>query len=276
MDNLTIFIIIIASLLLIGIVLTIISIIIKKKYINFVIKNSKALKDLDDLNKKYKFHQFNTHLVFEHKFDNKGHYYKVEPIAYLSKIVRDNYSYYFELVKNIYQNKELEEIYNDEIKKIRIYIDIETCASNKMNYKQVHKYEAKLFNKKMLFTFSSISIEVKLSYSSPKGKANLSKKEKFNEINLKRIVDSVSTKRVDKETYKRLVNAERGLLSDSMRYDVLRRDNFRCVLCGMSAKDGAILHVDHIIPISKGGKTEYSNLRTLCEKCNIGKSNKIE
>lgn len=36
------------------------------------------------------------------------------------------------------------------------------------------------------------------------------------------------------------------------------------------------LHVDHIMPISKGGKTEPSNLRTLCIDCNLGKGAKIE
>ena len=61
-----------------------------------------------------------------------------------------------------------------------------------------------------------------------------------------------------------------------MRYNVLKRDNFRCQICGRSAQDGVTLEVDHIIPISKGGKTEYSNLRTLCKDCNRGKSNKFE
>jgi 5-methylcytosine-specific restriction endonuclease McrA len=44
----------------------------------------------------------------------------------------------------------------------------------------------------------------------------------------------------------------------------------------MSAKEGAILHVDHIIPRSKGGKDEMDNYQTLCHKCNIGKSNKSQ
>lgn len=60
-----------------------------------------------------------------------------------------------------------------------------------------------------------------------------------------------------------------------LRYQVLKRDNFKCVICGRSpAKDPNIeLHIDHIIPWSKGGETIIDNLRTLCSDCNLGKSN---
>ena len=59
-----------------------------------------------------------------------------------------------------------------------------------------------------------------------------------------------------------------------LRFKVMQRDNFSCVMCGASpAKDqGVKLHIDHIVPWSKGGETEYSNLQTLCSNCNIGKS----
>jgi hypothetical protein len=63
-----------------------------------------------------------------------------------------------------------------------------------------------------------------------------------------------------------------------LRYEVLKRDRFRCVLCGASPAThlGCVLHVDHIIPWSKGGKTIPENLRSLCEPCNLGKSDKLE
>lgn len=64
-------------------------------------------------------------------------------------------------------------------------------------------------------------------------------------------------------------------ISAKLRYSVLKRDNFRCCACGASpAKDPSVeLHVDHIVPWSKGGETALDNLQTLCSKCNIGKSN---
>lgn len=52
---------------------------------------------------------------------------------------------------------------------------------------------------------------------------------------------------------------------------VWRRDGGRCVYCGSTEN----LHLDHIIPFSKGGDTSVENLQLLCQKCNLQKSNKI-
>ena len=58
-----------------------------------------------------------------------------------------------------------------------------------------------------------------------------------------------------------------------LRFRVLQKDNFKCCACGASpAKDPSVeLHIDHIIPWSKGGETTIDNLQTLCSKCNLGK-----
>ena len=64
-------------------------------------------------------------------------------------------------------------------------------------------------------------------------------------------------------------------ISLRLRFLVMKRDNFKCKICGKSpAIDSSIiLHVDHIIPWSRGGETVLDNLQTLCSKCNLGKSN---
>lgn len=64
-------------------------------------------------------------------------------------------------------------------------------------------------------------------------------------------------------------------INTRLRFKVLARDNFKCCACGASpAKDpSVVLHVDHIVPWSKGGETVIENLQTLCSKCNLGKSN---
>jgi hypothetical protein len=58
-------------------------------------------------------------------------------------------------------------------------------------------------------------------------------------------------------------------------YQVLARDNWTCCSCHRSTREHSIvLHVDHIVPRSRGGKDDITNLQTLCMKCNLGKSNR--
>lgn len=63
-----------------------------------------------------------------------------------------------------------------------------------------------------------------------------------------------------------------------MRFIVMKRDNFKCCMCGRSpaTTPGLELHIDHIIPWSKGGETVIDNLQTLCSDCNLGKNNLSE
>lgn len=70
---------------------------------------------------------------------------------------------------------------------------------------------------------------------------------------------------------------QRGKMTPALREYILRRDNYICQICGNSIyKDSDIIfHIDHIIPVSKGGRTEISNLQTLCRSCNLHKSDKI-
>lgn len=60
-----------------------------------------------------------------------------------------------------------------------------------------------------------------------------------------------------------------------LRWRVLQRDRFTCCACGASPalSLGVELHVDHMVPWSKGGATVLENLQTLCSVCNLGKSN---
>jgi 5-methylcytosine-specific restriction endonuclease McrA len=65
---------------------------------------------------------------------------------------------------------------------------------------------------------------------------------------------------------------ERAKMSQALRYEIIKRDGYKCVVCGRNVFDGIKLHVDHIHPVSKGGKTTRENLRTLCNECNQGKA----
>ena len=68
--------------------------------------------------------------------------------------------------------------------------------------------------------------------------------------------------------------AKRKPLTKALRFEVFKRDSFKCQYCGRSAPD-VILEVDHILPVSKGGDNDLLNLITSCKDCNRGKSNKL-
>ena len=65
---------------------------------------------------------------------------------------------------------------------------------------------------------------------------------------------------------------QRKPISKRMRFEILKRDSFTCQYCGKMPPD-TTLHIDHINPVSKGGKNTMLNLVTSCADCNLGKSN---
>ena len=56
-------------------------------------------------------------------------------------------------------------------------------------------------------------------------------------------------------------------ISPKKRRDCYKRDGHVCVKCG-SEKN---LTIDHIIPVSQGGKCHLVNLQTMCKSCNLEK-----
>ena len=70
---------------------------------------------------------------------------------------------------------------------------------------------------------------------------------------------------------------QRALMTPKLRNYIKERDRFTCKHCGNGTEREAnlLLEIDHIIPISKGGLTEETNLQTLCWKCNRSKGSKM-
>lgn len=64
---------------------------------------------------------------------------------------------------------------------------------------------------------------------------------------------------------------EQMAISNFRRAKVLAKLNGRCAYCGVRPKR---VHVDHIVPMSKGGSSGLDNLLPACEQCNIVKSDK--
>jgi len=55
-----------------------------------------------------------------------------------------------------------------------------------------------------------------------------------------------------------------------LRFEIFKRDGFRCVYCGATPVDSP-LHIDHVTPLAAGGTDDPDNLATACQNCNAGK-----
>lgn len=66
---------------------------------------------------------------------------------------------------------------------------------------------------------------------------------------------------------------QRSLMTQELRIIIIQRDKGICQICGKKCNNNEI-EIDHIQPVSKGGKTIVSNLQVLCITCNRRKSNK--
>lgn len=238
--------------------------------------NSKKISDLIALNESTHFHTIKSSFEIRKRYDNKATFNKIEPAFLMAADIREHIEEFAQYIAKIRKNRELFADYQKKVNELfqkKYPID---AGSLKMPLDRYYKCEEKMFNEVKLKPVVDCTYHVKMSYSSPQGRVYLRKEDFFNFNDMFACYESVSRSHLDRSTYQKLSAVERGKVSDSLRYDIMNRDNFTCVLCGVSARQGARLHVDHIIPISKGGKSTPNNLRTLCERCNVGKSDKIE
>lgn len=260
----------------IAVIVAIIAIIININFTKKVKQHSKRLYKLKSLNNGTLFIDVDDVIVYHKHYDNKRNFNRIEPAYLMAADIRNNLRYVSDLCEKIKSNRNLYDLYVAEVNQISSNVREHECKELKIPLSIYKWIEEKLFQKNILSPVLDIRYKVIMTYSSPKGQVNLKKEEEFNFENILNCMESVSRRWLDKKTYDHISRVERGEVSDSMRYDIMNRDGFKCVICGASAKEGAHLHIDHIVPISKGGKSVPSNLRTLCERCNIGKSNKIE
>jgi hypothetical protein len=64
-------------------------------------------------------------------------------------------------------------------------------------------------------------------------------------------------------------------IPESVRKYVFERNNYQCQSCGKTLQETQ-LSIDHIVPLSKGGSNDLSNLQTLCLKCNQRKKHHFD
>lgn len=82
---------------------------------------------------------------------------------------------------------------------------------------------------------------------------------------------AIKNGRIDYSHQKKTKFFKRKTVQLKTRMKILSRDNFKCVLCGNTPQNGAILEVGHIVAVANGGTNDETNLQTECFACNHGK-----
>ena len=227
------------------------------------------------LNKNYAFSDLPDNVEIYRSYSTLQKYKQHDFERELLCELRDKKDEYKILIDEAEMNGVSFQAYCDEIGAIE-ETPLSIIKSSRVPHKIFSYIEDKIFKDVGRCPKMKFMVTMYAEYTSPAGKNHYEEDRTFAYEEIKKAYEDM-LKRVEKQSREsERRKLERAKMTFSLRYEVLRRDGFRCQICGASQADGAKLHVDHIIPVSKGGKTELNNLRTLCDMCNLGKSDKIE
>ena len=142
----------------------------------------------------------------------------------------------------------------------------------------MQRIEQKLIDKEKLKPQTTFTVKVTLNETNINGYWRDEKVAVFNIEQIREIIMRLKDKTYsgfynDQEVWNAICRVERGKVSNKMRFSIYERDGYRCCKCHRKTND---LEIDHIIPISKGGKSTYDNLQTLCHRCNVEKGSDLD
>lgn len=184
-----------------------------------------------------------------------------------------------EMLQSAERNKNISVQYEKSVVTIKSLplLTEEECKALGISYKKASQYENKLITSVIRSKpVTNVTVIWKITYDSPAGRNHYERSYAFGSSEIISCIREAKNRKASDAEKEASQYYQRRLVTPGLRYDVMKRDGFRCVLCGRSAEDGVLLHVDHIIPVSKGGRTIMENLQTLCSECNLGKSDKLD
>lgn len=246
----------------------------KHKYRKFVLEHSLCLKQLEEINKRYSFYII-PNMDQEHSYDNEDFYneisckdYLIYQLVYIRKKVAD-------AANATLDNKTMFGKYQQEIKEKCKPGDYDIPVELK-DSKFLAKIESKIIAEKTQCPVTEFKLNVELIHTDINGYYRESRSRSFDIEEIRDLIVRIKNQRngyyLDREIWDSICRVERGKVSNKMRFSIYKRDGNRCCKCGSRYN----LEIDHIIPISRGGKSTYDNLQTLCHRCNAEKGSDIE
>ncbi|MCR5266456.1 MAG: HNH endonuclease [Cyanobacteria bacterium RUI128] len=250
---------------------------LRQKKIAFVFANSRCIREISKINSHYSFKKIEANPCFQRSCNSKAQLDNFNIENHMLATINDSKAYFDGMVKAVKYNRERYQKYKNEYDSVmrNTYgrYDYDSITVNSIitseEFKKMEYSECQKLKKDAVKDFT---ITLKVEYTSPKGRNSYWRTYTFNCANIEQYLGMHKIAQQNKQT----ADYQRQLMTPKLRYKIMKRDGFKCVICGRSQKEGAQLHVDHIKPVSKGGKTVESNLRTLCDMCNLGKSDEYD
>ncbi|MBR4054614.1 MAG: HNH endonuclease [Clostridia bacterium] len=248
-----------------------------RSFFEKVKKSSCVLSALETINSKTKYKKVESNYLYSYPCVSRAEFNRFDLDKYFLEIIGGNEKEFLKIIKAIESNKKEKAKYKRLLSKIDFSKSEEISRSVKIPhcfYRQIEK----IYYRKMLLKEPITEIEIicRKEYTTPARRVHTWADATYAYKDLVRFYEEALRIKEEREVRSRQIEYERSLMTSSLRYEILRRDNFRCQICGSSVQDGVKLHIDHIIPVSKGGHTVPNNLRVLCDRCNFGKSDKLE
>lgn len=255
-----------------------------RKYVDFINEHSLAIRAIKGLNSKYQFSSIYP-LIYKNCYDTTVNFENVSCKDYLIYQFHLDTLCVRRIVKSRNNNISKEIDYKSKVdlakdKLGNFDVSIENLDEEKL--RNIESIESIVFNDLIEKVDTDFYAEVHLYLT--RGRIHRVVDEKKESFDLNEIIDVLksidSSKVIDGrrfysgKVWKSIERVERAKVSNELRQEIFERDGYTCVICGSTEKES--LEIDHIMPISKGGKTEPDNLQTLCHDCNIRKGNDID
>lgn len=252
-----------------------------RKYVDFVNEHSLAIRAIKELNSKYKFSPIYP-LIYKNRYDSTVNFENVSCKDYLIYQFHLDTLSVRRIIKSRNNNISKEIDYKSKVDLTKDKLGNFDVSIEDLNGEKLRNIESIVFNDLIEKVNTDFYAEVHLYLT--RGRNHRVVDEKKELFDLNEIIDVLksidSSKVIDgrrfhsKEVWESIERVERAKVSNELRQEIFERDGYTCVNCGSTEKES--LEIDHIKPISKGGKTEPDNLQTLCHDCNIRKGNDID
>lgn len=223
----------------------------KNKIIDKLVKNSELYVNIRALNDKYSFTDLdNFYDSYQVRFKSNLKTCNIDD--YLLMTIDNKYE---ELKKYKLNYDRLSSLYNEYLKKyetLNKFIKEEEAKKLKINIGKYKKYQSIILDKNKIRKEYVFKVIIYINYRSKKGFVKESIYKVYDKFKFSKIMDEYFEMKKGNRLIEISSRVERSKMSESLRYDVFKRDKYKCCICGMGSKDGVKLHVDHIIPVSKG------------------------